>query len=986
MSKTNKLTYVIIAAFIGLCAFVGAVVFGVIVYGEDSPFEEKYNFGETLVLPVGDVEAGGNRYSVSPVILFPDGSAYSQDRVTLNQAGKYTVEYRKELDGKVYKESYSFIVPYPAYSVTTHNDSAAYTATAEGVEGLQVKLLSGSTFTYNKVIDLTDPKAAQSLMSFYVIPETKGAVDANWLYIKVADAADASNYFMIKIRQSPYGQNVLFISGRAHNQDEFYGIERGDPSLMPIPGQHGFAANGTFYGNYIGDKSYMVTLGYDNATQTLYAANQYYDAPNGNTVINFNDLRVFNEGWAGIESGKAVVSFYFQEYIKANAQLLLTDILGCDLTQETIETEVSDIVVDYGDYTPSDYPEAVVGSPYTIFPASSYELYTAEKIYVNVYTSYGSTVQANVDVKNSKFIPENAFQHVIEYTCIDGFGNRKVLAVPVTVKDSPTPIQVALDTSGLECVAGDVVVLPECAATGGEGKLTVRRFIQLPDGEIQEEEEGLYRFVTVGLHKLIYQITDYNGQTEKREISVHVGAATGPVFNEVPVLPLRYITDKKYSVPKLNAEDYSSGTLQEIPAVAEIWQNGSILPVEDGYFTVGEGDVTVKFIAVDAEGRKGSKEFVVPSVKAEKDSGDFDITKYFIAENSSVSADISCVTLRSDKNSSFTFIRELLATDFEISCNLDREYANMNSFVVLLTDYRDSSRSVSISVGKTSGNVATLSVNGNNPANTEYVFGGDIRNFNITLSGNTVTLGNTSLNINQTLDGKPFSGFSDYAFCKILFEGVSGDARLKLYSLNRQVMKEINYDVNEPRLLFTSSYGGEKNLGDKIELAPVYAIDVLDPYTELKFSVRCPGEALRYMTSDEGIELKDAACDRLNTITLSEYGNYIVSYSGQDGEGNPVRFTYVIICADTEGPVLIPAEAELHAKVGDEVTLPSYTCEDNVPAEPVVSIQVEDPNGKISTCATGKIKVDRAGKYIIRYFAVDDNFNTTLVEVVLNVA
>ena len=62
---------------------------------EENPFEEVYEYGETLGMPRSlTIVSGGQTYTADKsYIRFPDGRTYTGGRIELNSYGAYTVIY-----------------------------------------------------------------------------------------------------------------------------------------------------------------------------------------------------------------------------------------------------------------------------------------------------------------------------------------------------------------------------------------------------------------------------------------------------------------------------------------------------------------------------------------------------------------------------------------------------------------------------------------------------------------------------------------------------------------------------------------------------------------------------------------------------------------------------------------------------------------------------------------------------------------------------
>ena len=963
----------------------------------ESPFETNYELGETVRIPSRSIDAGGETVQANAVVILPDGSAVSKNSLALEEYGTYTVEYRAMRDGRIYKEVYEFNVDIPFAESISVTDTVEYGAAAgydDSLFGLNVDLANGSTLTMNTVVNLNELDSGTPLFSFYPLPEEKGNTDAGLLYIRVEDALDPSSYFTIRVRQATVeGQNIVWIMARAYNQTRWAGCEKGNSEDRPLTdGNYGFAGTGSFYGNNVGSPSFKISLYYDNDTATVYSDNNTYGASAGRYVIDFNNPAAFTEGYSGIKSGMARVSVYGGNYRRSSMGFIVTDFAGTDLSSPYVEKDtVAEPVVDFGEYTENSYPQAAVGSPYAIFPAEGMELYTPERVTVNVYTSYYSSSKTNVEITDGTFTPRRAVTHYIEYLVTDGFKKTGVKVVPVEVLSSSTPITVGLDTSPLDFGIGAVLELPVPDIAGGEG--VVHYTVSLKDDNSSEtvwesssvsEERFVYRFIRSGSFVLSYVFTDYNGQTAEANIPVTVGQAEKPIISDEPQLSRTYIAGAKYPVPELSAEDFSDGTLKEIGTEVKITVAGEEIIPENGYFTVADGDeITFSFTATDAQGRTETENFTRPI----KDVGfgtDLDIAAYFECTGGSAQSTETATVLTAGEDAEFGFIRELMGTSFNAEFNIPGTSAGFGSLTFIFTDVDDPTVSVEISVLNEEGN-AMLSVNGGRAVSAGRAFAGALQNYILALSGNTVTLGSVTQIIAQDLSGKEFAGFDGMVYLDMEFGGVTGAASAEIYTLNRHPMVNASSDLGSPQLVINYAYGGNRSINSIMELKAVFAADVADPYVEATVTVRTPDNG--YAVSQDGVTLNNAPCGTDYEVLLESYGIYRVSYTMTDSSGNRTPFSYQVECVDEQPPEIKIGADSISVKAGSAAEIPSAEVTDNftAPEDLDIYILVIAPDGFIYSVKDGSFTPSSAGAYTVRYVALDAGGNMAVADIPLEV-
>ena len=979
----------IVTLFAGICV-------SVVKAQEESapkPFEDTYVLGETINVPTRTIGTSTSE----AVVIYPDGSSVSSTSVKLSMPGKYTVEYR-DVNGKTDdKNRYSFTVPYPTYTLGAKKDTATYTSfEMEGrtKEGLHVKLETGSKFTCNQVIDLTQIYEDEPLISLYITPAVYKQLDCSLFYIDVADAEDASNYFTIQIRKSAYHEGArAYVGAKAHNQDAYWGAYTGDKNGKLESGIHGFITNAGFNGVEFGLDSAELRFSYDNDTQTLYMDNNYLKG--GNYLIDFNNSSCFKNGWSGFASGKVRISAYASSYAKDSMSFLVTSIAQVDLTQENLSlTEPTGLDIDFGEYSETELPHGVVGKPYRIFDATPWSMYTQERVDVTVKTSYGSDHQLNVSVQDGCFEPQRAVTHTIVYTVTDGFGQKKEYTVPVTVDEDYPPITFEVDAAQVSAELGVWVDLPKIEnKTGGNGKLREEIVLKNTDtGKTVVIEGESYRFVERGEYVLLYTVKDYNECFKTVEIPVELATEVqGPVFEEVPVLTKTYIKGAKYAVPMIMADDFSTGSLKKINASVKVLADGTTeLPVTDGYFVADGAQITLRYTATDGAGKVGTKDYTV-SVTDVNFTEKVDTTKYFQSEGGEaiIGENEEDLYLKAtEQNAYFTFIRELYGDAFSLVFNMESDKTEYGKLYVRIWDKLNEDKEIVVSIINEDG-VAFVSVNGAKAVKTNYKFGGDVSKGRVELrEGNMMFICNEYIPVTTYANGEAFDGFENYVYFTVGLEDCVGNAQLHIDAVCGQTMSIGATDL-EPTLIFPDTRCvGEKDYGTTLVIEPVKALDVLDPYAVVTFSVFLPSGAPA--TALDGTLLQNVPMDKTYQIQINAYGIYRFKYFAKATRGRDGDRSENVRCLDKVAPEISVSTKEITGKVGEALSIPECSVSDNKSDGLAMAentyIQIITPDQIFITYNAAKGYIpEKAGVYTIRYYVFDEEFNATMVDVVCRV-
>ena len=79
--------------------------------------KEKYVVGDVLEFPKMSLEYDNMQYKTETVLYYPNGEVKKCNSVRFPSAGTYTLEYRRELNGKLLKKTYDLMVSDSVYTV-----------------------------------------------------------------------------------------------------------------------------------------------------------------------------------------------------------------------------------------------------------------------------------------------------------------------------------------------------------------------------------------------------------------------------------------------------------------------------------------------------------------------------------------------------------------------------------------------------------------------------------------------------------------------------------------------------------------------------------------------------------------------------------------------------------------------------------------------------------------------------------------------------
>lgn len=166
--------------------------------------------------------------------------------------------------------------------------------------------------------------------------------------------------------------------------------------------------------------------------------------------------------------------------------------------------------------------------------------------------------------------------------------------------------------------------------------------------------------------------------------------------------------------------------------------------------------------------------------------------------------------------------------------------------------------------------------------------------------------------------------------------------------------------------------------GTTVTIPSAYSADVLSFGCSLALDVYSPDGILLFHSDDPA---------QASNFVAAQYGQYLVSFTATDKEGNTLADTMVVEVSDDVAPTIVLAnEPQKTAKVGETVTLPSATANDNSEGAVELYVFLIDPLGQMSDVTSGSFAPGQAGHYVIRYYAVDAAGNVAILDYSLEVS
>ena len=984
----------------------------------DVSIEETYLSGDVLEIPSRTLSVNGTEHEASAKLIKPDGTATSAKSVTLTAAGNYSLQYYLTVDGVPYSETIRFSVSERAFAYSNEESSAVYGKGAyensPETEGVYVKLKEQDTLSFRQIIDIPAVNEDISLVKYFIAPNAAGSADFTKITFTFTDVKDSSNYLQIVAQSSrpdtDDGKGGCYLLAGGNGQ-QLKGDQNG---LIHVNNNYGARSNnGSFFGykvlggkptgglnlEAVSDPSVLaINLKFNPVTCEVKA---------DNTLIIDTDSKTYYGGatdvkWTGFTSGSVRLTIKCEGYNDASANFVITGVKDIDLSSEGYTDTVPPEITINTEYDSENMPYARAGENeyYKIPSASAYDLATGEcKVNVAVYKYYGTESETRVNVKDGAFNTREAADYAIVYTAADAFGNyaeEKVLYV-VAREDLPEMI---FNVNGLEdsYEAGNKVAIPYPDVTGGSGNKTVTVRVYLEDTEFAfDESDDAWFFYPEKVGKWIaeYSATDYTGHVEKYTREISVTTASAPLFRETAALPPIFVAGLGNKLPELIAYDYTSENAKSVVADVKVTDKNGTKTYKAGDIFVPEvendGDTIEVTYYYDNGSSSAEQKFTVPAILAYEE-GNLSVANYFRATGESsfgkVVTDKGIRFTSPAGEHSWTFANALVANGFNLTFGGVKDGGAFDAMTITLTDSVNGNERLVITIersrygllslrcGEISDSVSATQIEGEN--------GEAIQSLAVELNKSRLLVNGYAYDVKSFADGSSFGGFSSgMVYLSFSVTGAEENSVYYVCTVNSYSITRARQDRSAPNISVSGDYGGFYKKGDNYTVCSAISADVLAPTVDFKLNVR--DSEGNFVTSADGILLKDVDPAAEYVISLQKYGVYTVTYTSAEN-GSPRQnvneFSYEINVIDDEAPVFeINGAPAKRAKKGGTITLPEYKVTDNVTAEEniVVYIIVRNPNGRTIFVTDGSFKVDYSGEYEISYYFADEAGNTSSV-------
>ncbi len=1022
--KTKYLRYALMAlATCFLCVF--SALFSLTsnaVYAKEAVVDNNIYIGDVIEASEYEFSSQSGVKAQELVAVYPDGSVYGGEDFTIEQAGKYQITYYADFNGSRIEETQEIVAIRQSKDIIVAEAGMDIRLGSYKVEspykmkkdtrGTLVTFKSGQSIAFSTNIKTAKLTEDYNIVDLIVMPSVFKETDFERLTIRITDAKDTTNYVEVVVLSSNMtdgagqvsyvkaganGQKLGGYEGSTFHADDIYGaqvehsfrafgyqdkvyIEGEDPRLLPE--NHTISEN-------------SLTVAIDHESKKVYCG----PATGSTDKIFVNDLddptHYKGNPWGGFTSDEITVTITAGSFVKMQGDVLLKTFGDFDLSAGIEDTVAPEILVEC-DNT-QKMPVAIVGEEFPMFPYIVRD--ALDKDVVNGIWVYYKDAQGNkITVANDgkAFTPKYAGEYEIIYYAQDATGNYAEELVTISAVEKDPTIFISIDEIEDKQVYQTITIptAEQAKVFGGSGYLSVERAVYSPDNQLLNVKDKL-QFTLLGDYKIVYTVTDYLGNVAHKIITVKSLELDGPTFVQQPVIDKYLISGFTYDFPDALVVETVDGKV--VPLKYKTLVNGKEI---NGSFKAEGTEMTIRY---EAQGSVGAPAvYEVPVTVSNPEKGKIKENYFYFDNIDTITPCQNYLELGFAQNSSAGFINPLYSNGFSLSMSYEEEKMGFTTILVKLTDAENRDKQVTLHFSyEAATNKWFVQLKGNDNR-IAFAVSGNLWVCSLTESGDKIidASGVGMATIAYYDNGEAFEGFSDTLYLNIEFAGVESDSMIRINKIGNQTMgyvkssAEKGEDAVKPIILHEDVQLCQK-LGDKAKVPLAKAFDVLGQITQFTVTVEFEGKTIASGDATKPLD-----------FVLDKAGYYNGFYYAKDSNGNFEKKTFAIYVKDETAPTLtVDNNLKSEYKVGDKITIPTYSASDNngncnvqvtliLPNNEMRLLQYNE-NGEITSLldkendlyessfkASADTFVAQAkGKYVLRVVAHDEYYNYTVVEI-----
>lgn len=964
--------------------------------------EKEYVLGDRFVVPARTLTIRGKSQSAKAILIAPDGSSSDAPEVTLSIPGVYTICYSAFFEGKPYSENESFLVADKMIKVSgkkSQTNYGLYDQFGAHSYGAITRLSQDGSMIFNGRFAMEERRYSDPLIQGFITPDIQGSVDFAKLIFRFTDCEEPTCFFDIRIQyfDHPSAEGIAYVTG---GTDGIHYTGEETPEKIHKNDEKGTLINASFNatenknGVWAGenlpaapDKN-LFSLAYDSETKQVFA--------NGKFVCDFDDKTYFDTIWSGFPSGFATLKVFASSYRSTSANFCLTSVSGVDLSvNRFFDTEAPALSFpnDWANLPSARYGK---GERYPILEASAFDTICGN-VPVTVHPFYLETSSAPISlpIKDGYFPTEKPGDYAVTYEARDYSGNIASKTFFLDAVEIP-PLKATIDSPMKSLALGEEILLPTPVCEGGSGPITFSVTAKIGDRSLMIKDR--FRPDQKGTWTFLYRVRDFLGEETTCSFSLEVVPSSLPIFANSPSLPPAYVSGGTYTLPRLEAYDSSSGTLEKKEcSVLVIDGNGSHeYPGGSTFvpFVAAEGDlVSFRFRCHEAESPTYSVPVVLP-----REGSKVMLANYFLGTNLKRTPSVvfgehqgALLETTTVGTTEALFGNPLLADDFLLRFANVPSAPSFSRLRIVLEDALNPSEAITIFLSSKDESHTEIQIENGikyEIADTS-ILAADIQSFTLGYRKGFVFFNAVQLPVNKTINGEPFHGFSSgKVYFRLAFEDAAVGASLLIEKVGSNAFYGYA-DLGRPLILMNGDFGGSYAWGSTVETAVASGADTLCPNVAVDLTVTHSQDGNEVVVTDiNGQALDGVDASLPYRFRLESEGDYIITYRAKEQnwplpKTNELSFT--ITSRDQEKPTISLAESLPNGlSLGDELVFPRLIVKDN--RTDVTEIQlirsITLPEGNIIAIdeTTKSVRIEQSGTYLLTVFAIDKAGNASLAQ------
>lgn len=914
-----------------------------------------------------NVEFNGTKTAKNGVVVYPDGKVVNAGKIRLNQAGLYELRFYFEDKGithtavqkvDVYSEYFSLSNASGGEIIVTDDENKLYCQK----DGVKVNLKSGTSFVYNKVLDLREC-GEDGLASIIELDGRYGHFDEDGVYVpdvlegwvRLTDCYNPNLYIELRMQKSVNYTGCLFPGVRTNNQ-AVTGMDKG--VVQVLGSSRIITLDGIKYRVWMGEGSMNVgmynmktvmTTGavwkYDMQTNRVYLS---YNGGENFLVTDLDEPLIYTGGnyFPGFTTGEVYVSIYANGYESTYANTEIVSI-GKDNLKDVVDKAYVDtfapVVEVEQTKTTHTGVYGAVGDYFTIPSAKAIDVNIVEGIDVAVYRGYGTNMATNVSVDGGKFKLEHKDVYTIVYTARDKAGNKGYGIFTVSTVDTPDNRAITLNIvqSGSVEAGKPIENLYEItnsinvATSDVDVKISIKSENQNLEGK---GEDFTFTPYFAGDYVVSYEYTDGVFSYQKT-VNLQCTASSNVCFMDDIQSPKYYLKGDFYAIDDIKGYTFISGKPEPVATdVYAVFDDGEKQKITDVSKLEITGNESVYFIYETKSGKslitQKSQIIVSEYYNAGGRKLGYDMTKFFVGDYtaSAVGSDgkrIKNITYTSNKlsgDNTLSYFNPISGRNFVLEYKVVLDEANFEKLRINLTDCSNDKNKLFLDI--VNGEDSTyVSVNGGSLVKLEHIsFVDSFITVSYDYDSKFLRVQDFSASVN-------FDAKTVYLDVETL--GMSGKSSVIITRVNNHTLAGNNYaDSSEPEL-YIRDFQGDYEQGDIVTVSVPEYSDVVSgvDYSSANIRITCSDGQTVY--DENGNPLTNLNPSEVYKIKLDRIAKFYVIYEIKDFSENIAQRTIIVNCADTIAPTIVLNNIKdgetIKVKPYQEIKI-NFTVSDNVTA------------------------------------------------------